>query len=41
MIEIRVARAFGRIDVDQFLNEIDPRTFAEQAAFDLVQMGVE
>ena len=37
MEEIRIARTFGRVDVDNFLKEITPLQFAEQVAYELAQ----
>lgn len=41
MIEIRIARQFGRVDVDRFLGEISPKQFAEQVAYDLAMKQLE
>lgn len=35
LVEIRIARQFGRVDVDRFLCEITPKQFAEQVAYDM------
>ena len=32
--QIRIARHFGRVDVDQFMHEITAQEYIEQLAFD-------